>query len=61
MEKPKYSRTKTNSNSIYQSSPTENPGRNTPTQGTYLHQRKDKTLSKLSVSQQSQKQRATST
>jgi hypothetical protein len=31
--------------SFYQSSPTEDPRRKTPTQGSYLHQRKDKTLS----------------
>ena len=28
--------------SIYQSSPTEDPRRKTPIQGSYLHQRKDK-------------------
>ena len=46
MEKTKYSRTKPNSTiSIYQSSPTKDPRRKTPTQGRYLHQRKDKILS----------------
>ena len=44
--------------SIYQSRLTEDPGRKNPTQGRYLHQRKDK---KLSISQQSQKQRSIST
>jgi hypothetical protein len=53
----KYSRTKPNSNSIYQSSPTEDPGRKNPTQGRYLYQRKDKILS---ISQQSKKQITTS-
>ena len=43
--------------SIYHSSPTEDPRRKTPTQGGYLHQRKDKILS---ISQQSQKKRTTS-
>jgi hypothetical protein len=38
--------------SVYQSSPTEDPRRKTPTQRRYLHQRKDKILS---ISQQSQK------
>ena len=38
--------------SIYQSSPTEDPGRKTPTQGKYLHQRKGKILR---ISQRSQK------
>jgi hypothetical protein len=38
---------------IYQPNPTEDPGRKIPTQGRYLHQRKDKILS---ISQQSQKQ-----
>jgi hypothetical protein len=33
--------------SIYQSRPTEDPRRKTPTQGGYLHQRKDKILSIL--------------
>jgi hypothetical protein len=42
--------------SIYQPSPKENPGRKTPTKRRYLNQRKDKILS---ISQQSQKQRAT--
>ena len=37
---------------------TDDPGRKTPAQGRYLHQRKDKILS---ISQQSQKQRATNT
>jgi hypothetical protein len=37
---------------------TEDPGRKNPTQGRYLYQRKDKILS---ISQQSQKQRATNT
>jgi hypothetical protein len=56
MEKTKYSSTKPNSKlSIYQPSFTEDPGRKTPTQGRYLHQRKDKILS---ISQQSQKQKA---
>jgi hypothetical protein len=54
MEKPKYSMTKPNSNSIY----TEDPGRKTPTQGRYLYQRKDKILS---ISKPSQKQAATNT
>ena len=44
--------------SVYQPSPTEVPGRKTPTQGRYLHQRNDKMLS---ISQQSRKQGATST
>jgi hypothetical protein len=44
--------------SIYQSIPTEDPRRKTPTQGKYLHQRKDKILS---VSQQNQKERTIST
>jgi hypothetical protein len=44
--------------SIYQFSPTEDPRRKTPTQGRYLHQRKDKILS---ISQQGQKERTTST
>jgi hypothetical protein len=43
---------------IYQPSPTEDPGQKIPTQGEYLHKRKDKILS---ISQQSQKQRARST
>ena len=38
--------------SIYQSSPTEDSRRKTPTQGEYLHQRKNKILI---ISQQSQK------
>ena len=48
MEKPKYFRTKPNANStIYQSSPTEDSGRKSPTQGRYQHQRKDKILNIL--------------
>ena len=43
---------------IYQSIPTEDPRRKTPTQGRYLHQRKDKILS---ISQQSQNDRTIST
>jgi hypothetical protein len=39
---------------IYQLSPTEDPGRKASTQGIYLHQRKDKILS---ISQQNQKQK----
>jgi hypothetical protein len=44
--------------SIYQPSLKEDRGRKNPTQGGYLHQRKDKILI---ISQQSQKQRATNT
>jgi hypothetical protein len=44
--------------SVYQPSITEDPGRKTPLQGRYLYQRKNKILN---ISQQSQKQRATST
>jgi hypothetical protein len=44
-------------NIIYQSIPTEFPRRKIPTQGRYLHQRKDKRLRIL----QSQKERNTST
>jgi hypothetical protein len=44
--------------SIYQPSPTEDTGRETPPQGRYLHQRKDKILS---TSQLSQNQTATIT
>ena len=44
--------------SIYQSSPTEDPRMKTPTQGRHMHQRKEKILS---ISQQSQKERTTST
>jgi hypothetical protein len=44
--------------SIYKSSHTEDPRRKTPTQGRYLYQRKHKILS---ISQQSQKERTTST
>ena len=43
---------------IYQSRPTKDPNRKTPTQGKYLHQRKEKILSIL---EQSQKERTTST
>jgi hypothetical protein len=38
MEKPKYSRTKPNSNNIYQSIPTEDSRSKTPIQEGYLHQ-----------------------
>ena len=41
MAKPKYPRTKPNSNGIYQSSPTEDNKWKTPTQGKDVHQRKD--------------------
>jgi hypothetical protein len=59
MEKPKYSRrNQIQTVSIYQSSPTEDPRRKTPTQGRYLQQRKDKILNIL---QQSQKERTTRT
>jgi hypothetical protein len=44
--------------SIYQSNLTEVTRRKIPTKGRYLHQRKDKLLS---ISQQSQKERTTST
>ena len=43
---------------IYEFNPIEGPRRKTPTQGRYLHQRKDKILS---ISQQSQNERTTST
>jgi hypothetical protein len=43
---------------IYQPNHTEAPRMKTPTQGRYLHQRKDKILS---ISQQSQKERTIST
>jgi hypothetical protein len=59
METPKYSRKKNSKPvSSYQSIPTKDPGRKSPTQGRYLHQRKDNILS---ISQQSQKQRTIST
>jgi hypothetical protein len=59
MEKPKYSRKKEiQTGSIYQPSPTEDPGRKTPSQGRYQQKIKDKILS---ISKQSKKQRATST
>jgi hypothetical protein len=44
--------------SIYQHSPTKDAEWKTPTQGRYLHQRKDTILS---ISEQRQKQRATIT
>jgi hypothetical protein len=44
--------------SIYQFSPIEDPRRKIPTQGSYLHQRKNKILS---ISQQGQKETTTST
>jgi hypothetical protein len=44
--------------SIKLSSPTEDVIRKTPTQGKYLHQRKNKLLS---ISQQSQKEKTTNT
>jgi hypothetical protein len=57
MEKTKYSnKNQIHTVSIYQASPTEDPERKASTQGRYLHQRKDKILS---ISQQSQKLRAT--
>ena len=44
--------------SVYQSSPTEDSRRKTPTQGGYLHQRKNK---KLIILQENQKNRITYT
>jgi hypothetical protein len=59
MEKTKYYRTKPNSNSIYlPTQPYRGSQKKIPIQGRYLHQRKDKILS---ISQQSQKERTTST